>query len=209
MGDLGSTQAIVRFGDFELDRHSGELRRNGTKVRLQQQPLQILQVLLEEPGRVLTREELQQRVWRSDTFVDFDHGINNAIKRLREALGDTAEQPHYIETLPRRGYRFIGTVKAPAEPHDGQIRSVAVLPLENLSGDPEQEYFADGLTEALITSLVKIRALQVVSRTTAMQYKKAHRSLPEIAAPCGRHCGRNCYAFTWSGAHLSTTHRRA
>lgn len=175
------SQETVRFGPFELDRASGELRKNGAKVRLQQQPLQILQVLLEEPGRVLTREELQQRVWRSDTFVDFDHGINNAIKRLREALGDTAEKPHYIETLPRRGYRFIGTVKAAAEPHDGEIRSVAVLPLENLSGDPEQEYFADGLTEALITSLVKIRALRVVSRTTAMQYKKAHRSLPEIA----------------------------
>ena len=175
------SQETVRFGPFELDRASGELRKNGAKVRLQQQPLQILQVLLEEPGRVLTREELQQRVWRSDTFVDFDHGINNAIKRLREALGDTAEKPHYIETLPRRGYRFIGTVKAAAEPHDGEIRSVAVLPLENLSGDPEQEYFADGLTEALITSLVKIRALRVVSRTTAMQYKKAHRSLTEIA----------------------------
>src|SRR5919108_5566986 len=99
-------QQILRFGPFELDRASGELRKNGARIRLQDQPLQVLQILLEEPGRVLTREELQRRIWPSDTFVDFDHGINNAIKRLREALGDTAETPRYVETLPRRGYRL-------------------------------------------------------------------------------------------------------
>lgn len=130
---------------------------------------------------MVTREELQRRIWASDTFVDFDHGINNAVKRLREALGDTAETPRFIETLPRRGYRFIGPINAHAEPSTGEIRSLAVLPLENLSGDPEQEYFADGLTEALITSLAKIGALRVLSRTTAMHYKKARRPLPEIA----------------------------
>jgi TolB-like protein len=176
-----SSQEIVRFGPFELDQAAGELRRDGAKVRLQEQPLQVLQILLVEPGKVVPREELQRRIWPSDTFVDFDHGINSAIKRLREALGDTAETPRYIETLPRRGYRFIGIVNAVTQPSAGAIRSVAVLPLENLSGDPEQEYFADGLTEALITSLAKIGALRVVSRTTAMQYKKVHRSLPEIA----------------------------
>lgn len=181
MEDLRSNQQTLRFGPFELDQAAGELRKNGAKIRLQEQPLQVLQILLEQPGRVLTREELQRRIWPSDTFVDFDHGINNAIKRLREAVGDTAEAPRYIETLPRRGYRFIGRVKTPAEAHDGEIRSVAVLPLENLSGDPAQEYFADGLTEALITSLAKIRALRVISRTTAMQYKKPNRSLPDIA----------------------------
>jgi TolB-like protein len=179
--DFRLSRAAVRFGSFELDQDAGELRREGAKVRLQEQPLQLLQILLEQPGKVIPREELRNRVWPSDTFVDFDHGINNAIKRLREALGDTAETPRYIETLPRRGYRFIGAINAVPEAVSGGIRSVAVLPLENLSGDPEQEYFADGLTEALITNLAKIGALRVVSRTTAMQYKKVRRSLPEIA----------------------------
>src|SRR5881392_599722 len=104
------SHGTVRFGAFELDEDAGELRREGIKVRLQEQPLQILQILLEQPGKVITREELRKRIWPSDTFVDFDHGINNAIKRLREALADTAETPRYIETLPRRGYRFIKSV---------------------------------------------------------------------------------------------------
>src|SRR2546425_12806005 len=175
------SNAVVRFGTFELHGQAGELLKDGIRIRLQEQPLQILQILLEHPGKVVTREELKKRIWPSDTFVDFDHGINNAIKRLREALADTAETPRYIETLPRRGYRFIKSVNAVAQPGPGRIRSVAVLPLENLSGDPEQEYFADGLTESLITSLAKVGALRVVSRTTAMHYKKVHRPLLEIA----------------------------
>jgi DNA-binding winged helix-turn-helix (wHTH) protein len=100
--NLDSFRTAIRFGVFELDSEAGELRRDGAKVRLQDQPLQILQILLEQPGKVVPREELRKRIWPSDTFVDFDHGINNAIKRLREALGDTAETPLYIETLPRR-----------------------------------------------------------------------------------------------------------
>ena len=175
------SRETVRFGPFELDQSAGELRREGAKVRLQEQPLQVLQILLEHPGKLISREELQRRIWPTDTFVDFNHGINNAIKRLREVLGDTAETPRYVETLPRRGYRFIGTVTLSPEPAGGSIRSLAVLPLENLSGNPEEEYFADGLTEALITSLAKIGALRVVSRTTAMQYKRPHQPLPEIA----------------------------
>ena len=111
MGSLGSSDGIVRFGAFELNGETGELRNAGTKIRLQEQPLEILQMLLEHPGKVISREELRQKVWSSDTFVDFDHGINNAIKRLREALADTAETPRYIETLPRRGYRFVGTIE--------------------------------------------------------------------------------------------------
>src|SRR5437667_12590133 len=149
MQDFRSSQGNVRFGTFELDQDAGELRREGNKIRLQEQPLQILQILLEQPGKVILREELRKRVWPSDTFVDFDHGINNAIKRLREALGDTAEMPRYVETLPRRGYRFIGKIECNAP----RMRSLAVLPLENLSRDPQQEYFAEGLTEALITTL--------------------------------------------------------
>src|SRR6266567_2414265 len=169
------------FGQFEMDGTTGELRKDGTKIRLQEQPLQILQILLEHPGELVSREALRKRVWPTDTFVDFDHGINNAIKRLREALADTAETPRYVETLPRRGYRFIAGTDVPVQAAAGRIQSLAVLPLENLARDPEQEYFADGLTEALITSLAKISALSVVSRTTAMHYKGAHRPLPEIA----------------------------
>ena len=96
-----------------MDEHARELRKEGIKVRLQEQPLQILQILLEHPGEVVTREKLRKRVWPSDTFVDFDHGINNAIKRLREALGDTAETPRFVETLPRRGYRFVAIWNRP------------------------------------------------------------------------------------------------
>jgi TolB-like protein/Tfp pilus assembly protein PilF len=180
------SHAIVRFGDFELDQSIGELRKEGgTKIRLQEQPLQILRILLERPGKIITREELREKIWPSDTFVDFDHGINNAIKRLREALGDTAEMPRYVETLPRRGYRFIANLQVEIPVPSRVIESLAVLPLENLSGDPGQEYFADGLTEALITTLAKIRALRVVSRTTAMHYKGVHRPLPQLACELG------------------------
>src|SRR5881275_463655 len=179
------TRGMVHFGEFELDAAAGQLYRKGAKLRLQEQPSQILQILLQRPGEVVTREELQQKIWPSDTFVDFDHGINNAIKRLREALGDAAETPHYIETLPRRGYRFIGITEYPRHGTASSILSLAVLPLENLSRDPEQEYFADGLTEALITSLAKISALRVVSRTTAMHYKGVHRPVPELARELG------------------------
>src|SRR5947199_4680503 len=162
MEDLGSGRTLVRFGAFELDQDAGELRKQGAKIRLQEQPLQVLQILLEHHGKLVAREELQRRIWPSDTFVDFDHGINNAIKRLRETLGDAAETPHYIETLPRRGYRFIGKI----ERETPKFRSLAVLPLENLSRDPQQEYLAEGLTEALITTLAKIGELRVVSRTS-------------------------------------------
>src|SRR5438552_2934434 len=103
-------RSTIRFGDFELD-HSGELRSGGRKVKLQTQPSQILRILIERPGEIVTREELRQKVWPSDTFVDFDHGINNAVKRLREALGDAAETPRFVETLPRRGYRFIANLQ--------------------------------------------------------------------------------------------------
>src|SRR3989442_5973309 len=182
MATTTKTREAVHFGEFELDTAAEELYRQGTKLKLQDQPLQILQILLRRPGEVVTREELQQKIWPSDTFVDFDHGINNAIKRLREALGDAAETPHYIETLPRRGYRFIGKIEYNAP----RMRSLAVLPLENLSHDPQQEYFAEGLTEALITTLAKIGELRVVSRTSAMKYKGVRsKSVPEIARELG------------------------
>jgi TolB-like protein/Flp pilus assembly protein TadD len=168
---------VLRFGVFEVDLHSCELRKNGVRVRLPEQPFQLLTILLEHPGEMVTREDLQKRLWSDGTFVDFEQGLNAVVKRLREALEDPAEAPGLIETLPRRGYRFIGHLATSRR----QIASLAVLPLENLSHDPEQEYFADGLTEALITSLAKIGALRVVSRTTVMHYKGVHRPLSEIA----------------------------
>jgi TolB-like protein/Tfp pilus assembly protein PilF len=181
MGDVHSARATVRFGIFEADFRAGELQKGGVKIKLQEQPIQILQMLLEHPGELVTREELQRNVWPADTFVDFEQGLYNAIRRLRDALEDSADKPRFIETLSRRGYRFIGTVTTSPR----QIESLAVLPLENLSRDPEQDYFAEGLTEALITTLAKIGDLRVVSRTSAMQYKGVHRPLAEIAQELG------------------------
>jgi TolB-like protein len=178
-------RTTTHFGVFEVDLRAGELRRRGIKVKLQEQPLQILQILLENPGDVVTREELQQRIWPADTFVDFDHGLNNAIRRLREALGDSADTPHYVETLARRGYRFIGSLCAGPASTLAHLRSLAVLPLENLSHDPQQEYFAEGLTEALIATLAKIGELRVVSRTSTLQCKGVRKPVREIARELG------------------------
>ena len=225
---------VLRFDNFELDVRAGELRKRGVKLRLQGQPLQVLAALLSRPAEVVTREELRAQIWTADTFIDFDHSLHNAIARLREVLGDSAETPRYIETLPRRGYRFIGRLDGaevqspspvfaqpppPAElpispPHTksrkflatailaalaigfaawlarlssrptsaaSRLDSIAVLPLANLSSDPAEEFFADGMTDQLITDLAKIGSLRVISRTSVIQYKGTKKSLPEIA----------------------------
>jgi TolB-like protein/DNA-binding winged helix-turn-helix (wHTH) protein/Flp pilus assembly protein TadD len=222
----------VRFGEFQLDLQTAELRGNSNKLTLQDQPFQVLSLLLEHPGQLVTRDELRRRLWPSDTFVDFDRGLNKAVNRLREALGDSAEHPRFIETLPRKGYRFIGPVETPFQPSaSGQgkettateppvptrrtnlniaavvlgiaivicaagglvwritakgrtsaaIQSIAVLPLENLSGDVAQEYFADGMTDELIADLGQIGSIRVISRTSVMQFKGVHKPLPQIA----------------------------
>ena len=106
----------VRFGVFELDRHTGELRKAGARINLPEQPFQVLEALLDRPGDLVTREELRQRLWPAETFVDFDQGLNAAVRRLRDALGDSADTPRFVETLPRRGYRFIAPVTAPSVP---------------------------------------------------------------------------------------------
>jgi TolB-like protein/DNA-binding winged helix-turn-helix (wHTH) protein len=243
-----STQAIARFGPYELDVRSGEVRKFGVRVKLGEQPLRILILLMERPGELVTREELRARLWSHDTFVDFDHSLNSAVQRLRETLSDTADRARWIETVPRRGYRFVGSVEwskpngsapvtvsaipitnEPAEhplpeppaspirpsqflgwrllaavlvlflaaaiikivhgerilPSAAPIRSIAVLPLENLSGDPSQEYFADGMTDELITALAKNHSLRIVSRTSAMQFKGVRRPVRDIARELG------------------------
>ena len=240
---------VVRFGTYEVSLQSGEVRKAGLRIRVQQQPMKLLEILLEHPGKVVTREELRGRVWPNEGFGDFDQALNIAIGKLRSALEDSAENPRFIETLPKRGYRFIADVsvldadaplKRPeslagdlsglerkTEPgHKPQgdglavapkrrlwltrgvivalalvvtlsilsvwllrsrgrapagIRSLAVLPLENLSGDASQNYFADGMTDELITDLAQISALRVISRTSVMVYKAARKPLPQIA----------------------------
>jgi TolB-like protein/DNA-binding winged helix-turn-helix (wHTH) protein/Flp pilus assembly protein TadD len=228
---------LIRFGVFELDLRSGELRKQGRKIRLEGQPVQVLICLLEKPGELVTREELHRKLWPAATFVNFEHGLNAAVKRLRQALNDSADNPRFVETLPRRGYRFIAPLQAVAVSADEPvaagvpgsppppsemavpvmpqgrpgvwkrygfaliaalaistgwflwrnlhlppaIRSLAVLPLENLSGDPSQDYFSDGITDELITELGQIGELRVISRTSAMTYKGARKPLPQIA----------------------------
>jgi adenylate cyclase len=165
-GDLQS----IRFGAFELDLSSGELRKQGVKVRLQEQPFKILQMLLESPGRLVSREELRTALWSSNSYVDFDQGLNRAINRLREALGDSAENPSVIETLAKRGYRFIGALDTRNPIGD----SIVVLPFVNMSPDPENEYFADGITEEIINALAQIKDLHVVARSSAFSFKGRH-----------------------------------
>lgn len=231
------TAQVLRFDTFELNMRAGELRKLGRKLRLQGQPLQVLAILLQAAGELVTREEIQKQIWPADTFVDFNHSLHNAIGRVREALGDSAETPRYIETLPRRGYRFIGQVEEVLTPKPVDqvqeeksevvaaagtrrswrravlaivgvcgvvaisgyravqhfnskraaptIRSLAVLPMGNFSGDPAQDYFADGMTEELITELSRIQALKVISRTSVMEYKGSKKHLPQIARELG------------------------
>jgi TolB-like protein/DNA-binding winged helix-turn-helix (wHTH) protein/Flp pilus assembly protein TadD len=230
MSESAHAPKVVRFGVFDVDMQAGQLCKAGLRVKLQEQPFQVLAALLEHPGEVVTREELRQRLWPADTFVDFDVGLNGALKKLRFALGDAADSPTFIETIPRRGYRFIATVKpvtvdfvnrsGPAwagglswpqaakmslialaaaaailvvwrldwrarssakTNSQTNIQSLAVLPLENLSGDPSQDYFADGMTDELITNLGQIGSLRVISRTSVMQYRGVHKPLPQIA----------------------------
>jgi TolB-like protein/DNA-binding winged helix-turn-helix (wHTH) protein len=215
MKDLLPSPRIFRFDPFELDPQSGELRKSGANVKLQKQPADLLAILLERPGEVVTREELRDRLWPGKTFGDFDIGLNKAVRRLREALDDSAQDPRYIETLPQHGYRFMAPVTDTSASHGrrrarlyailaagglavlflaaylggffqrgvapGQIKAVAVLPFANLSGDPGQEYFADGVTDSLITELGKIGALRVISRQSVLRYKKVDKPLPEIS----------------------------
>ena len=183
----------IRFGVFEVDLRSGELRKQGIRVRLQDQPFQILVLMLDKPGEVVTRDEIRHRLWPDGTFVDFEHSLNAAIKRLRAALGDSAENPRFVETLHRRGYRFIAPVNGivprgimserPRESEKSANRKcrILVLPFVNMSTS-EQEYFSDGLTEEMIAQLGRLhpRELGVIARTSAMLFKRAGKTVAEI-----------------------------
>ncbi|MCJ7503641.1 MAG: winged helix-turn-helix domain-containing protein, partial [Acidobacteriia bacterium] len=181
---------VVRFDCFEVDLAGGQLRKRGIRIGLRDQPFQVLASLLEHPGQVVTRDDLRRRLWRDDVFVDFDNSLNIAIARLRTALGDSAEHPRFIETLPKRGYRFIGNVSplpSPAEAGTVRRPRLAVLPFENLSGDPAQEYFSDAMTDEIITALASLapEQLAVIARTTAMHYKDSHKDVARIGRELG------------------------
>jgi len=229
MNDRVQKAGVLRFGTLELDLASGELRKDGALVKLQSQHFQLLALLVERAGQVVSREEIRRALWDNETFVDFDRSINFGVNQIRGALDDDPQSPRYIETLPRKGYRFIAPItEAGDERAEGSpaaepglvpkpvparrwwlmsagvavalsaialavttsvsrqrgakpIESLAVLPLENLSHDPEQDYFADGMTDELITDLAKISALRVISRTSVMQYKGTKKPIPQIA----------------------------
>lgn len=177
-------ESIVRFGTFEVDLESRELRKHGMHVRLEEKPFRILELLLEQAGHVVTRRALREKLW-PDTHVGYDQNLNTAVNKLRELLGDSAQSSRFIETMPRRGYRFIAPVVATARSSSLVARKMlAVLPFENLGRDPEQEYFADGLTEEMISHLGQLdpRRLGVIARTSAIQYKNTRKSIAEIAA---------------------------
>src|SRR6185437_14372371 len=238
--ESSASDRVCWFGPFEFHADAGELRKHGLRIKLGGQPISILRMLLERPGEVITREDLQKRLWPAGTYVDYEHSMNAAVKRLRQALGDSADSPRFIETLARTGYRFIAPVSEqvhPAAPttatqidaaapeatskratrwrnirawpilltaalvlvtaitgvlagwHEhprtqtsyGPIRSLAVLPLANLSEDPEQEYFVEGMADLLREDLEGISALRVLSRTSSMYYRKSSEPLPAIA----------------------------
>jgi TolB-like protein len=166
-------EEILRFDAYELNVRAGELYKNGRKIRLQVLPLRILAILLELRGQVVTRDELRERLWSPDTFVDFGHSLNTAIRKLRRALNDEAEKPRFIETLPRRGYRFVGSAveNLPAARSRKPFDSIAVLPFENASADPDTEYLSDGITESIIGSLSHLPKLRVMARSTVFRYK--------------------------------------
>lgn len=241
----------VRFGPFELDARAGEIRKGGRRVRLQDKPLRLLIALIEERGEIVTREELRERLWPGNVVVEFDNGLNNAVNKLRAALDDSANEPRYIETVGRRGYRFVGeiveeqatgpaslpndaaaiatatvaaTATGAAEPslaappvpaprrswavgvgvllvagaaattallvqqrvtQPAEVDSLAVLPLENLSSDLDQEYFSDGMTDTLISQLAGIQSLRIISRQSVMQYKRSALPMPQIGRELG------------------------
>jgi TolB-like protein len=177
--------SVVHFGNYEVDLSAGQLRKRGVKINLPDQSFRVLESLLVNPGEVVTREELQRCLWHNDVFVDFENNLNTVVARLREALCDSAEHPRFIETLPKRGYRFVAQVsELPALPRQtpASRARLVVLPFVNLSGDSAQDYFSDAMTDEIITALASLvpERLAVIARTTAMHYKGSHKDVAHI-----------------------------
>jgi TolB-like protein len=171
--------ARVAFDRFELDLRSGELRKEGRRVRLQAQPFQLLALLIENAGEIVTREEAWRTLWQKETFVDFDHGVAVVVNKLREALGDSVQKPRFIETLPKRGYRFIARIEPPAG-FTEDPPSIAVLPFVNMTADKGNEYFGDGLAEEIINALAQMKGLMVAGRTSSFYFRDKDVELGEI-----------------------------
>jgi TolB-like protein len=174
---------LFRFGPFELDATSPELRKDGQPLRTPPQPLRVLALLVTHAGEIVSRAEIQHQIWGDDAHVDFELGLNYCMNRLRTALGDSAQNPRFIETIPRAGYRFI----APIDSAPSSRLMLAVLPLDNLSGDPSQEYLSEGLTEEVITELGRLKPerLGVIGRYSTAICKRSGKPLNEIAAELG------------------------
>jgi TolB-like protein len=185
---------VIRFGVFEFDLKNGELRREGVLVRLKPQPLKLLSLLVSQAGDVVGRDQIQERLWAPGTFIDYEQGVNHCIRQIRLALNDDAVRPRYVQTLPRRGYRFLLVPEmADARNHRSgpnlelDRRVLAVLPFENLSGDCREDYLGDGLTDELITQLGRARpeALGVVSRGSVRGYRNSHKPVAEVGRELG------------------------
>jgi DNA-binding winged helix-turn-helix (wHTH) protein/tetratricopeptide (TPR) repeat protein len=179
---MSETVNILRFDTFELDTGAGELRRQGDRVKLPPQPFRVLELLVRRSGEVLTRAEIREHVWVDDTFVDFEQGLNFCIRQIREALGDTAGTPRFIETLPRRGYRFLIPVEAPARIEPKVVTRLIVLPFRMLRPDPETDFLAFSLPDALTTSLSTLKSLVVRSSLVGSRFLNGMHDLKTIAA---------------------------
>ena len=206
MNGSESAAPLVQFGTFEVNLQTRELRKHGMRLRMEEKPFQILEVLLERAGQVVSRKTLREKLW-PDTVVGYEHGLNTAVNKLRDLLSDSARSPRFVETLPRVGYRFIAPVSyAGKSPAAEAKRMLLVLPFDNLSSDDQQEYFAAGLTEEMIAQLAQLnpRRLGVIARTSAIQYKDTKKSIGEIAAEMHVDCVLEG-SVRWNGQRVRIT----
>jgi TolB-like protein len=212
MRDGGSgRERVIRFGVFEADLDSGELRRRGSTVRMQDRPFRILAALIARPNEVVTRLELREALWPADTFVDFEHGLDAAVNKLREALGDSAASPRFVETIPRRGYRFLAVPfsSGVAPSLTDERRRLAVLPFLNATADPANEPFCEGLTHEMVVRLGRLlrKSAGVIATNSVRRYRDGDRSPDRV----GRELGvdwildgtlRRLNGRVWIGAQL-------
>jgi DNA-binding winged helix-turn-helix (wHTH) protein/tetratricopeptide (TPR) repeat protein len=179
---MSEPETIFRFDIFELDTGSGELRKNGDRIRLPPQPFRVLELLVRRSGEVLSRSEIRERIWCDDTFVDFEQGLNFCIRQIREAVGDTADAPRFIETLPRRGYRFLHPLETRAATQPRAIKRLIVLPFRMLRPDPATDFLAFSLPDALTTSLSALKSVVVRSSLAASRFSADAPDFKAIAA---------------------------